>query len=165
LKPIHENGEIIYTIEGQSPPGELWIFGIRKIYTEQMRAQGTLVRLVQLIKIVSPGLILAKNIFRGLKRPLCDGDDMHGDRNKLIYTWKPIYDYDWEERHRFHSDQIKQRAAPAGKVFVVTATPNPDKTLYPTVDCWLNRWNWVDESLTLSEAPIDYTTRYAEQLK
>jgi hypothetical protein len=108
---------------------------------------------------------MAKHIFRGLKRPLCEGDDMKADETKLTYTWKPIYDYDWQERHRFNAEEIRQRPAPPGKVFVVTTTPNKDKSHYPSVDCWLNRWNWVQESLTLSQAPVDHAERYAERLK
>jgi hypothetical protein len=165
LKAIHENDETVYIIDGLSPTGEEWTFGIRQADTMQMRDRGTWVRLVHLLMIVSPGLITARCIFRGLKRPLCEGDDMAADKKKLTYTWKPICDYDWEERHRFSPEEIKQRAAPPGKVFVVTVTPNPDKHRYPSIDCWLNRWNWVEESLTLSGAPVDHENRYTERLK
>jgi hypothetical protein len=165
LGQISENNEPIYTVDGLSSDGQVWLFGIPKRYTVQMRERGTLVRLVQLIGIVAPGLITARHIFRGLNRPLCEGENMHGDKTKLIYAWKPIYDYDWDEPQRFHPDEIKQRPAPGGKVFVVTGTPNQEKSKYPSIDCWLNRWNWVDESPKLSGAPIDYDTRYLEQLK
>lgn len=166
LGQISESGEDILTVEGLSWEGEEWLFGIPKRYTEQMRDRGTLVRLVQLIGIVGPGLVVARHIFRGLNRPLCEGDNMEADKTKLIYAWKPIYDYDWDEPQRFYPDEIKQRPAPGGKVFVVTATPNPEKaTKFPSIHCWLNRWNWVDESPKLSGAPIDYDTRYLEQLK
>lgn len=165
LKLFHENGEILYAIDGLSPEGKEWRFAIRKVDIAQIRMRGTWVRLVQLLNIVSPGLIMAKHIFRGLKRPLCEGENMHADETKLTYTWKPIYDYDWEERHRFDAEEIRQRPAPPGKVFVVTASPNIDTVRYRSVDCWLNRWNWVQESLTLSQAPVNHESRYTECLK
>ena len=51
--------------------------------------------IAQFYMLVCPGLILAKHIFRGLERPLyCDGD-MEADGNKLIYSRKPSFDYEW----------------------------------------------------------------------
>lgn len=167
LRPITENAETIYVIDGPSAVarGGVWAFGIRKAEITRIRERATWVRLVQLLMIVSPGLITAERIFRGVKRPLCEGEDMTADEKKLTFTWKPVCDYDWEERHRFYADEIRQRAAPPGKVFVVTTTPNTNRTAYPSIDCWINRWNWVEESLTLAEAPVDHETRYTERLK
>ena len=106
MKPITENGEIVYVVDGLSPDGEAWTFGIPKADILRIRERGTWVRLVQLLNIVSPGLIVAEHIFRGLKRPLCEDEDMNADEKKLTYTWKPVYDYDWEERHRFEAEEI-----------------------------------------------------------
>jgi hypothetical protein len=95
----------------------------------------------------------------------CEGENMKADEAKLAFSWKPPHDYDWKFGHRFNPEEIKLRPAPAGKVFFVHGTPNGEREEFPSIDCWINHWGWVEESPTLPEAPIDHETRYRKRLK
>lgn len=128
-----------------------------------MRKRNLTIRLIHLFHIVDPGLILAKHIFQGLKRPLLYGDDENGDKAKLIFTWPAKYDWDYDQGKRFESDGLTRRDAPPNTVFGVIATPNASPE-FPNVDYWLDSWCWIDASPTLPGAPIDWETRYDSKL-
>ncbi len=162
---ITENDDIIYITEGVDHEGKVRQFGIPKDQVERIYNRGSNVKLAQLIGIVFPGLVLAEHIFQGLKRPLCDGDDMNGDKSKLAFTWRPIFDYWWNEADKFDSDKLEFRDAPDGKVFVVNISPNKAKDKYPSVDYWIERWYWVRRSNTLLKGPTDWENRYEKRLK
>jgi hypothetical protein len=70
LNPLNENGHNIFTIDGPNPAGGDWNFGILQKQTMLLVERKLRVRLVQLINIVSPGLVLCQHIFVGFKRPL-----------------------------------------------------------------------------------------------
>ena len=90
---------------------------------------------------------------------------MNADKKKLAFSWKPDWDFWWNEAYRFDSRQLEFREAPDGKVFVVNASPNNNKQLYPSVDYWIERWYWVRRSNTLLKAPTDWENRYDSKLK
>jgi hypothetical protein len=162
---VDVNGEKLYLTVGVDQNGEQKCFAISKRELEKLRNRGSNIKLAQFFKIVVPGLVLSEHIFEGLKRPLCDGTDMNADKTKLAFTWKPAWDYWWNEAYRFDDRQLEFREAPIGKVFVVNASPNKDKTHYPAVDYWIERWYWVRESSTLLKAPTDWENRYEKPLK
>jgi hypothetical protein len=164
LEVITENGNVIYLVDGKDSTGEVVQFGITKnqLATRVQRRQT--VRLVQFLNIVEPGLILAKHLFQGLKRPLCYGDDLNGDTEKLVYSWKPAFDYDWKEIRRFDSSEIERRIPPLNTVFFVIVTPNKSPQTYPSVKYWLEHWSWVGEAPDLASAPIDWNERYNSKL-
>lgn len=118
--------------------------------------------IAQFYKLVCPGLILTKHIFRGLERPLyCDGD-MEADVNKLIYSRKPSFDYEWSGGS---NGQEIQRDAPENSVFVVIVSPNINhQKEFPEVAGWIDHWNWVKQDNGLSEAPINWVDRYETKL-
>lgn len=127
--------------------------------------RGSNVKLAQLFGIVDCGLILVKHIFHGLKRPLCDGEDMNADKLKLVFCWKPAFDYCWHESGRFDDAKLESREAPAERVFAVIVSPNQNRAKYPTVDFWIERWFWLRESKTLASAPTEWENRYDGELK
>lgn len=110
-------------------------------------------------------MIIAKHVFKGLKRPLSNVNNQDG-KEKLIYSWKPTCDYDWKHRGRFDGDDgVVERAPPDGKVFVVIATPNTTADKFPDVDFWIeNNWAWVEEAEDRPFAPIGWSDRYDERL-
>jgi hypothetical protein len=165
LVQIEEDGEKLYLIAGVDHTGKEKRFGIAKSNLAKIYQRGSNVRLAQFFKIVVPGLVLAEHIFEGLKRPLCDGTDMNADRRKLAFSWKPAWDYWWNDAFRFDDRQLEFREAPAGRVFVVNVSPNGDRARYPSVDYWIERWYWVRQSTTLLKAPVDWESRYEKQLK
>lgn len=136
-------------------------FGIMPDQLGKFARRGKGTAIAQFYKIVSPGLIRAKHIFRGLERPLFCNGDMRADVSKLIYSWKPESDYEWKgDRFSGETERLKP---PHGRVFVVIISPNQDKN-FPGIDGWVEHWNWVHESSDLPFAPVDWNLRYTEQL-
>lgn len=165
LKQIKENGEFLYLVDGVDPVGQVKNFGIAKRELEKIYNRGSNIRLAQFLKIVVPGLVLAEHIFQGLKRPLCDGKDMNAADSKLAFSWKPEWDYWWNNADRFESRELQFRESPDGKIFVVIVSPNSKKNNFPSVDYWIERWSWVRQSGTLAKAPVDWEIRYDKKLK
>lgn len=165
IKQENASGTIYYTIEGNDPGGVQKVFAVTKQQIEAFRSRESYVPLIQLMNIVSPGLIRAEHIFCGLNRPLCYGENQDGANSKLIYTWKAQTDYDWEYGKRFDLDGLTPRPAPHGRVYAVITTPNQQKELFPEVDYWIDRWYWLHEDSNLGGAPIGYQTRYQSKLK
>ncbi len=123
------------------------------------RSQGTFI--TQFYNLVVPGLIVAKHIFEGLDRPLYCDDNKDGDHGKRVYTWRPRYDYAFNEERKSEM----RRLAPEGKVFAVIVTPNirhVDK--YPNIKAWIDRWTWIDEDNGLDEAPVNWVDRYETKI-
>lgn len=123
------------------------------------RGEGTAV--VQFRRMVVPGTVLSKHVFRGLRRPMLAHGDKDADKGMLIYTRKPAHNYTWSGPRT----KVRQHSAPAGEVFAVIVQPNMiDRSKYPEVDGWINSWAWLDEDRGLSEATLDWVDRYDERL-
>lgn len=160
-------GIVLYQVEA------LWIeaagtkpeVGTLAITQEQLgryAQRGMATSLAQFRNLVAPGIILARSIFRGLKRPLSANGDLNADRHKLVYSWKPLFDYEWHG-DRFRGHPVK-RTPPPDRVFVVLVSPNSMGDQFPGVDGWIEHWNWVPEDRALPAAPHDHVNRYEEQL-
>jgi len=137
------------------------MFGIFQDDLRKRYDRGQNSALAQLDGIVVPGLILARHIFRGLKRPLYDDGSMEADTQKLVHSWRPNYDFDWLDPF----GRPRKLAPVKNCVFVVLITKNErhlDK--YPEVFGWIDRWNWVYEDLNLPEAPLNWSSRYEEKI-
>lgn len=129
---------------------------------EKYSERGESAAIVQFHKIVLGGLILARHVFRGLQRPLLTPKSTDGDSEKLIYTFKPKWDHEWE---RGTPGKLKTLSAPADKVFYVIVTPNVAyRDEYSDVDAWIETWGWVSEDAELDEAPTGWIDRYEEKL-
>ena len=160
------NGITLYCIRAPwvSPSGGLQRIGTLAITQTQLgryASMGLMSGLAQFQRIVAPGTILARHIFRGLKRPMSVGGNMLADQDKLVYSWKPRFDYEWPG-DRFRDPPVGREPHPR-RVFVVVVTPNSSGD-FPMVDGWIERWNWVLGSDDLGGAPINYSERYEEQL-
>lgn len=164
-KQITESGSLIYLVEGIGPDGKVAQYGMGKSQLRTIYDRGSNIRLAQWLGLVAQGLVLAEHIFQGLKRPLCDGDDMEADKRKLAISWRPGLDFWWTETDRFDSGKLAFRDAPDEKVFVVNASPNRRKDQFPSVGFWIERWYWVRESNTLKGAPVDWENRYDRKLE
>jgi hypothetical protein len=165
VRVLQENSKSLFLITGVDHTGSEKQFSILKTELEKIHKRGSNVKLAQFLGIVVPGLVLVQHIFQGLKRPLCVGNDMEADKTKLAYSWRPEWDFWWQDRYKFDERRLEFREAPDGKVFVVNVSPNRSKQLYPTVDYWIERWYWVRRSDTLLKAPTDWERRYDRQLK
>ena len=129
---------------------------------QERALRGDTALVAQFFKLVIPGTILTRHIFRGLDRPCFAGGDMNADESKLIYVRKPAYDYIWIGKR---DGYVKQVAAPPGGVFGVYVTPNlKHREEFSGVDGWIDHWAWLDEDAGLSEASVGWVDRYAEKL-
>ena len=165
VKIIKENGQIIYTIDALADKEKKEVkMGILKTELAKYADRGLLSGLGQFFGIVAPGLIMAKHLFVGLKRPLCCDDTMNGDSEKIVYSWIPTYDYEWHEKTS--RSQLKQLDAPAKSVFVVIISKNErqHKIHFPDIYGWIERWNWVDSDSYLNAAPINSESRYDKRI-
>jgi hypothetical protein len=164
---ITKNNKTVYLIDGWSVDDlynpKVAKFGILQSDTKKLGDRGQLSSLAQLAGIVLPGLIMARHIFEGLKRPLYADDNMKADTKKLVHSWRPQNDFHWDWSKRFGRPQ---RLDPEpGSVFVVIVSKN-EKHLeeWPEVYAWIDRWNWVYEDPLLPEAPLGWEFRYERKL-
>jgi hypothetical protein len=164
-KIIKKNEDVAYLIDGWSvdDPNEPMVvkFGILQVDIMKRYDRGQNCALAQFDSIVSPGLITSRHIFRGLNRPLYADGSMHADKDKLVHTWKPGWDFDWNDRF----GRPRKLPAPDNCVFVVLISRNIrhlDK--WREVYGWIDRWNWVDEDPKLPEAPLNWDSRYSNKL-
>jgi hypothetical protein len=135
-------------------------FGIPHEQLGACATRGELTKLAQFIKIVAPGLVTAQHIFRGLKRPLFAHNNPRADEAKLVYSWSPTSDYEWRGGRQ---GRPKSLGPLPGRVFVVIVTPN-DTNKFSEITGWIERWTWVLESRTLTNAPDNHETRYERKL-
>lgn len=117
----------------------------------------------QFYGLVIPGLILTRHQFRGLQRNMYTDGDKTADEQVLVNAWTPAMDFEWRANGRTGS--IERRNRPPGRVFVVLCTPNvKHRDSFPKVDCWIDRWNWVEGDTYLESAPQGWVDRYKEKL-
>lgn len=160
-----KEGELpIYTVVGKLVLANGAIedakFGIVVKQLGKCATRGQGAALAQFYNIVAPGLILAKHIFRGLNRPLFAKGNMGADSEKLIYSRKPKWDYEWKDGP---TGGPEKKGPLPGRVFVTIVSPTDDKD-FPSIVGWIEHWNWVHEAADLKEAPAEWDTRYKEKL-
>ncbi len=164
---VYINDEYLHLIDAQifnteSSEVRDGVFGLCISDLGQYVNRGQATAIAQFYKLVIPGLILTRHIFRGLERPLRCDDNMKGDESKLIYTRKPVRDYIWTGGVQ---GGAQESSAPMGCVFNVIISPNiKHKEKYPEVDGWVERWYWVEEDSGLPEAPSNWVDRFKEKL-
>jgi hypothetical protein len=131
---------------------------------KQRMETGMAVSVAQLYGLVIPGLILTKHIFRGLNRPLfCDGSE-DGDKEKLVYARRSTVDYIVVKNRTTGDLEPAKCHAPARNTFVVIVSPNKHKDEFPSIDGWIDHWNWTQEDDVLAEAPTNWVDRYQERI-
>lgn len=102
--------------------------------------RGEATSIAQFYGLVLPGMILSRHVFKGLRRPLYTDGNIDADKEMLVYTRKPAYDYQWVGSPQ--DGYLEQLRAPPGKVFAVIISPNGNKHManYPEVSGWINAW-------------------------
>lgn len=136
--------------------------GVAKKTIEDRLSFGLSVSLGQLYGVVIPGLIFAKHVFQGLKRPMYVGNNPEADGEKLAFAWSAT-----EDARLVGSAQqfgIEFWPAPEGRVFTVYISPNRMLGEFPEIAGWVEHWTWLPSSPTLADAPIDWETRYERKL-
>lgn len=155
------NGVSIYTadalwVESEGDPTEEVKFGLLSDDLNMYVHRGQAATFAQFYKLVLPGIILAKHIFKGLDRPLLCDNNVCGDQDKRVYSRRPVNDYTYDRS----ASRVVQHLAPAGKVFVVIVSPNTHLEEYPDIKAWIDHWCWVDEDKIFNDAPTDWVDRY-----
>jgi hypothetical protein len=135
--------------------------GIRQDTFQQYARHLLFTAVAQYYGIVQDGLHSARHCFRGLKRPLMLGEDIHADEGVLVYTWRSLDDYEWAGTPQYGRPQ-PMRPTPVGIVFAVLAREQTmdECGVVGTVE----HWNWVREDPNLPHAPIDWQERYGSKL-
>lgn len=164
---IREAGELLLTAEAPiwTPDGiRVGLFAVHTATLKHLYAAGMSVSIAQLYGLVVPGLMRTRHIFQGLRRPLyCDGS-MSGDAEKLVYTRRPAVDWITAPDKDGLPTAIRC-PRPEGKAYCVIISPNDrHKDKFPSVDGWLDHWNWAEEDTVLAEAPIGWVDRYDKRL-
>jgi len=108
--------------------------------------------------LVQQGLVFTDlvHLFRGLERPLDGGDNETGDRDILVFSWVPKWDWQWD----LVTQKPVRLAPPRNRVFVIQVKPFTVADEHGVVGIVLH-WNWVAEDRVLPGAPVNYGTRYA----
>jgi len=141
--------------------------GVLAVHSSSLKSRmnaGMAVSIAQLYGTVLPGIILTKYIFKGLNRPLYCDESFDGDKEKLVYVRRPTVDYIVTKNKATSARELTKLPAPAGKTFVVIVSPNTHKNEFPSVDGWIDHWNWADEDTALAEAPTNWVDRYQERI-
>lgn len=126
-------------------------------------ARGQSTAIAQAYGLIAEGMILSKHVFQGLQRPLRTDGNGFADREKLVYSRKPSFDYIWQGDGP--TGKHVRTDAPKARVFAVYVSPNVrHRTEFPTIDGWINHWAWIDEDAVLPEAPIGWVDRYDSKL-
>lgn len=140
------------------------LFAIRSSVVDFMADRGLGTKFVQFYNLVMPQLIHARHVFQGLRRRLYNDSQQDGDKEKLVYTWRPKLDYEWEREEGKPGHCVTRDARPR-LVFAVIASPNPrERKEFNEVDCFIEAWNWLDEDSVLPEAPVEWVDRYDQRI-
>ena len=159
------NGEIVFLVDAKFLKDKELVdvkFGLRTAELKRRAKFGLFSEIAQFYTLVNDGLILTKHAFCGLERPLYCHDSCDGDQEKLVYSRKPMIDYEWVGGR---DGRPVRKNAPKGHVFVVIVSPNrKHKELYPEVECWIEHWAWIEEDQGLSQAPVNWVDRFKSKL-
>lgn len=169
MEIIQRHNNVIYPVAGLDGNREERLLGLNKKRVEELNELGLAAKFGQLHSLVSPGLITATALFQGLQRRLMHRDNTEADTEKLVYVWKPSFDFEWRHSDRFDADKIKRLPVPNnGKaVFFVIATPNTVQKYrerYPEIFAWIERWGWIKEDASKPGMPENYDRRYKKML-
>jgi len=134
--------------------------GVRHETVEQYLNAQTLTTMAQLVDIVFDHLEDAVHLFRGLQRPLCDGEDMNADKNVLVYVIAPEFDVAWV--HAADGGYAVKLEPPPNRVFV--ALVRMEEGLPDGVQGTIEHWNWVHADRFLKDAPVGHGKRYSEKV-
>jgi hypothetical protein len=142
-------------------PGRTVKLGVRQDTFQKYAGRRLRTAVAQYYGIVQDGLHLARHCFRGLKRPLMLGENIHADEDVWVYTWRSSTDYEWVgSAQDGMPEQIS--AVPDGIVFAVLVREQT-KDEFGVVGT-IEHWNWVRQDRNLPHAPIEWQNRYGRKL-
>ena len=162
MRAIRRVGIYADVVDGRSPEDAKngVLLGIRNDSFQQYVKRGLASPIAQYYGIVQEDLMLARHLFRGLKRPLMHNGNMQADRNVLVYSWRSVVDYKWVGTPLDgHPERMNP---PPGQVFVVIVREEQSKE--NDILGSIERWNWVREDPQLAHAPVDWQQRYGTHL-
>lgn len=125
-------------------------------------AQGVRWYLGQMFGVMGPGLILARHVFKGLRREMFVGDDKRAASDKLALSWRP--ERDARLAGPKENPILEFNDAPKDRVFVVYISLNQMLGDFPDIYGWAEHWAWVQQSAELPEAPVEYEVRFDNRL-
>jgi hypothetical protein len=160
MKVLGQPGSSVLVAEGPLVTGGTGVFALMQSDLRR-RIEGNHTWILgELYGLVGKGLTNTCHIFEGLKRPMLVNGNGTADKGKLVYVWKPKFDYRFCGQKFGDDSSLEHVAAPTGSVFAVLISPNLMKNDYPKVHGWIEHWTWIDEDPTALGKPIDYETRY-----
>ena len=168
MKEIQRVGPFVGIVEARSPENlsSVVTLGVKESTLQESVQRNLSIKCAQLYGIILlEGLMPSVHAFRGLNRPLMHADDMEADRNILVYSWRPQFDYLWRNG-RFNGNPTA-RIPPPGVVFVVLVKEEKEPQMYPghgLIFGTIEHWSWVSEDPSLAHAPIKWSERYAKKL-
>ena len=135
--------------------------GVHKETFQRLRDFGGATPIAQYYGLVQQGLIYADiaHLFRGVNRPLMDGDNEEADKHILIYSWVPQCDWEWDRS----TSRPVRRSPPANRVFAVQARQYVTPDEHGAVGAVLH-WSWIAEDRVLRAAPVNWDSRYTEKI-
>jgi hypothetical protein len=163
MRAIQPGGPYVDILEARAPDKPVLVVnvGLRSDSFAQVLHHNLNTAVAQYYGIVQDGLLEAIHAFKGLNRPLMHGEDMDADKNVVIYSWRPEFDYVWTGS-RFDGNPVRKVPAP-NRVFVVLVReerqPN-DHGIFGSIE----KWNWVKEDPGLPGAPLEWPDRYEQKL-
>jgi hypothetical protein len=167
MRTIQPVGPYRDIVEARSPLDPLLavLVGLREDSFSPVLHHNLSTAVAQYYGIVQHELFHAVHAFKGLNRPLMDGEDMAADKRIVIYSWRPQKDYVWIGG-QFGGKPV-EKVPPRGRVFVVLVREEPGPNEYAGVGKVfgsIEKWNWVKEDPQLLQAPIEWQERYTSKL-
>lgn len=140
-------------------------FGMTADYLERRLELSPKWQVGQLYGLVDKELTKTRYVFRGLKRPMLVGKNGKADVDKLVFVWKPKYDYLYRGGKFDANATLLQCPAEAQTVFFVIVSPNIDVVNFPSIAGWIEHWAWIDEEPESDGKPVEHRERYEGCIK
>lgn len=159
------------------PGGEVWVadapnwincasrdsllIGISTKGVNNRARRGDRTQIGQMFEVLGTGMILAQNVYRGLRRDMFVGEDRLADQKKLAISWKANHDAYFAGDPNIDGHVIR-KPAPPNSVFVVYVSVNEMLDDFPQIYGWAEHWTWVREDPRAPGLPVESETRYDE---
>jgi hypothetical protein len=167
MRAIQRLASYVDIVEARDPanPALVVKLGVGSASFQQNVQNALFSTVAQYYGIVQDDMLKAIHCFRGLQRPLMQEDEKEGDKNALVYSWRPEVDYVWAGS-KVNGKSVP-KIPPPNRVFVVLVRENSAPENFPehgVIYGSIEKWNWVKEDPVLQQAPIGWERRYAVKL-
>lgn len=163
MRDIRSGGLYKDIVDAPSPidPQSTVKLGVRVDTFRQYVKRGQRSAVAQYYGIVQEDLMLARHLFRGLKRPMMHNGNMRADQDVFIYTWRSLVDYEWAGTPQYGRPQPITSFPPTRVFVVLVREEEPDEN---GVIGSIEHWNWVREDPDLAHAPVNWADRYGKKV-